>query len=403
MAKICWYFQIHQPWRLRPYSVFDVSTRSDYFATTEDLDYDNGRVIQKVAEKSYRPMLLLLQKIIAKHPEFVCTFSISGVALEQLQEYAPDVVELLQALVATGQVEILGETYYHSLAALYDPEEFAEQVELHSALMHQVFGVSPRVFRNTELIYSNDIAHQVAELGFDGMLAEGADHILQGRSPTRAYHGVGLPDFPILLKHYRLSDDVAFRFSQRSWPAWPLTAETYAHWLTAPYDADDVIGLFMDFETFGEHQWADTGIFSFFEQLISVLEQSEHSEWVKPTQVISHRMKHPVHTDVFDAPEPVSWADVDRDITAWRGNPLQWDTLRIMYALGAALKARDDAALLHDWRRLQTSDHFYYMCTKWAADGDVHAYFSPYRDPYQAYVNFSMVLADLQPRVLLTV
>lgn len=402
MAQVCWYFQIHQPWRLRPHSVFDVGRDgqpSSYFATSSDLDYDNGRVIQKVADKSYRPMLTLLVELLQRYPDFVCTFSISGVALEQLQEFAPDVVELLQAAVATGQVEILGETYYHSLAALYDPEEFAAQVELHSALMQATFGVTPRVFRNTELIYSNQIAQYVAEQGFDGMLAEGADHILHGRSPTRPYHAVGLPDFPVLLKHYRLSDDVAFRFSQRSWPSWPLRAETYVHWLSAPYAADDVIGLFMDFETFGEHQWADTGIFPFFERVIEELVASPHAELVTPSQVVDQRRVSGVTGEVFDAPDPVSWADVDRDITAWRGNPLQWDTLRLIYEMGALVHAVGETSLLADWRRLQTSDHFYYMCTKWAADGDVHAYFSPYRDPYQAYVNYSMVLADMRGRV----
>ena len=395
MSQVCWYFQMHQPWRLRPYGLFEIGQKHDYFETEKSLDFANQRVLNKVAEKSYRPMLQLLAKLVKQYPSFRFTLSLSGVMLEQLQQFAPDLVVLLQQLVASGQVELLGETYYHSLAGLYDPEEFAEQVEQHRQVIQRVFGVRPRIFRNTELIYTDDIAQQVEKLGFQAMLAEGADHVLRGRPPTRLYHAPHSPNFPLLLKHYQLSDDVAFRFSERSWAGWPLTAEKYAHWLTAPFANNELINLFMDFETFGEHQWEDAGIFPFFEQLTHLLSQQENLRFVTPSEVIAHHQPQ----DVFSSAEPVSWADVDRDITAWVGNPMQHDVIRLMYELGQAVKAAKNQKLLQDWRRLQTSDHFYYMCTKWAADGDVHAYFSPYGSPYDAYVNFNNVLADVKGRV----
>lgn len=334
----------------------------------------------------------------ARSSEFYVYAFVVWRVLEQFQEFAPDLIALLQDIVATGRVEILGETYYHSLASIFDPEEFAVQVQMHSDLVAELFGVSPRVFRNTELIFSNDVARQVADLGFEAILTEGADHVLHGRTPTRLYRSVGEEALPILLKHYQLSDDVAFRFSQQSWAAWPLRAETYTHWLTAPFGADDIINLFMDFETFGEHQWEDTGIFSFFEHVTRWIEHTEQARFVTPSQVL---MAH-TPQDVFETAWPISWADVDRDLTAWLGNAFQNDTTQKIYAVKEALFATGDDRLIENWRRLQTSDHFYYMCTKWFADGDVHAYFSPYGSPYNAYVNYSTVLADFFGRVPLS-
>lgn len=395
MSQICWYFQIHQPWRLRPYSLFEISQQHDYFATPASLDFANQRVLEKVADKSYRPMLRLLADLLKQEPTFRFTLSLSGVSLEQVAAFAPDVLDLLQTVVDTGRVEILGETYYHSLAGLYDPVEFTSQVKQHSQLMDELFSVQPQVFRNTELVYTDRLAQQAQQLGFQAMLAEGADHVLHGRSPTRLYHPPHDSHFPLLLKHYQLSDDVAFRFSERSWVDWPLTAEKYAHWLTAPFATDELINLFMDFETFGEHQWAEAGIFDFFRQLIPLLAQHSETQFVTPSQVITSQ----VPQDIFSSEQPVSWADVDRDLTAWVGNPLQQDIIRQIYELGPHILASQDEALIEDWRRLQTSDHYYYMCTKWAADGDVHAYFSPYGSPYDAYVNMNNVLGDLKIRL----
>ncbi len=395
MPQVCWYFQIHQPWRLRPYSIFDIGNQHDYFKIDSKYDFANDLVMKKVAQKSYRPMLNLLADLVKQYPDFRFSLSLSGVVMEQLQAFAPDLITKIAKMVATGQVEILGETYYHSLASLYNPAEFAYQVQQHTRLVEKLFEVTPKMFRNTELIYTNNVAWQVKELGFQGMLAEGADHILQGRKPTHVYQAPIDSTFPLLLKHYRLSDDVAFRFSQRSWAGWPLTAEKYEHWLTNPFYDDELINLFMDFETFGEHQWESEGIFPFFRQLIHLLHESPKSRFVTPSEVVAEHQPQ----DIFSSDEPVSWADVDRDITAWVGNPLQHDVIRVVYELGESVLASGDEQLINDWRRLQTSDHFYYMCTKWANDGDVHAYFSPYGSPYDAYVNYNNVLADVKGRL----
>ncbi len=395
MPKLCWYFQVHQPWRLRRYSLFEIGQEHDYFSTPDDLDFANQRVLSKVAAKSYWPMFRLLDHLLRTYPDFRFALSFSGVVLEQIQAFEPSLLLLIQHLVASGRVELLAETYYHSLASLYSPVEFRRQVEQHAALIWKLFGVRPLVFRNTELVVSNEIARQVAALGYLGLLAEGADRILWGRQPTHLFAAPTAPRLPLLLKHYRLSDDIAFRFGQSSWESWPLTAEKYLHWLTAPFYPDELVNLFMDFETFGEHQWEATGIFPFFEQVIAGLSRSDRAEFLTPTQVVE---RFPI-VDTYDAPDPVSWADTDRDLTAWIGNPLQHDVLRVLYDLESAVLAQGDLVLTEDWRRLQTSDHFYYMCTKWASDGDVHAYFSPYGSPYDAYVNYNNVLADFRGRI----
>lgn len=392
MPQVVWYFHLHQPWRLRPYRVFDIG-QTDYFDIPLEIDFANQRVLEKVAQKSYRPMLGLLLELLNQVPDFKFSISITGVVLEQLQLYAPDVIELLQQIMATGRVEILAETYHHSLASLYDQEEFEFQVKQHEKLIQNLFSYKPTSFRNTELVYTNDIAQMVQELGYQGMLTEGADRILHGRLPTRVYASPS--GLPLLLKHYRLSDDIAFRFSQRSWNSWPLTAEKYEYWLTGPFAHDDLINLFMDFETFGEHQWEAEGIFPFFKQLIYLLAEHPQASFKTVSQALAEHEP----SDEFSASSPVSWADVDRDLTAWVGNPLQVDTLRILYDFKDQVLSSQDEQLIEDWRRLQTSDHFYYMCTKWSNDGDVHAYFSPYGSPYDAYVNFNNVLADFRGRL----
>ena len=373
-------------------SVFDVGVEEDYFETDDSLDFANGRVIRKIAEKSYRPMLHILNRLLERENDFCFALSITGVMIEQLKQFAPDVLELIKKAVKTGRVEIVAETYYHSLASLYSPTEFLLQVSQHKRLVEDEFGVVPNVFRNTELVYTDKIAEMVKEAGFVGMLAEGADKVLKGRSPTRPYHApCGLP---LLLKQYKLSDDIAFRFSQSHRSSKPLTAETYSHWISSSFGEGEVVNLFMDFETFGEHQWADTGIFDFFESFVSRFIKTGNS-FSSLLGAITQR--NPI--DVFSSEEPVSWADVDRDITAWRGNSLQDDALAKIYELEGAVMGSGDTALIEDWRRLQTSDHFYYMCTKWSNDGDVHAYFSPYGSPFMAYCNYNNVLADLRLRL----
>lgn len=405
MPKVCFYFQLHQPYRLANVSVFEVGSESaNYFTDSEAV---NEVVFKKVAHKSYIPMLGLLSKLLKRHAQFTFTLSFSGVFIEQAQAYAPRVVELIQEVTATGRVEVLAETYYHSLASLYSPTEFKKQVALHKKLVQELLGITPSAFRNTELIYSNDIAQLVESMGYVGMLTEGVDRYLQGRKRTQVFGAITKGTLPVLLKHAQLSDDIAFRFSEKSWSSWPLTVDKYLDWLHV-YPEDEIVNLFMDFETFGEHQWEDTGIFTFFEELIAKVAAKKWNQFVTPTQLftpvcdrkITKKCLDKTKLPRYDVPVPISWADVDRDLSAWRENDLQQDTLRIMYELEKAVLEKEDPVLLEDWRRLQTSDHFYYMCTKWANDGDVHAYFSPYRDPYEAYRRYSIILADLHERML---
>lgn len=402
MAKLCLYFQLHQPYRLRPFSVFELNKDFNYFSDSvqkQAMD-ENEAIFHKVAQKSYLPMLTLLLELVTQHPKFSFALSCSGVFLEQAQSYEPQVITLLQKLVDTDQVELLSETYYHSLASLYSPKEFRRQVDQHTALVEELFGFTPTVFRNTELIYANFIAEQVQQLGYTGMITEAVDRYLHGRPRTQLFRSHTSPALPLLLKHAQLSDDIAFRFSNRAWEEHPLSSEKYVHWLNN-YSADEFINLFMDFETFGEHQWEDTGIFNFFRHFVDKsLHQAHH--FVTPASILEPLASKPrkiAQLPVYDVPDPISWADIDRDLTAWRGNSLQNDALRLVYSMEADVLKSNNPALINDWRRVQTSDHFYYMCVKWSADGDVHKYFSPYDSPFEAYNRFNAVMIDLQDRV----
>lgn len=393
MPKLCFYFELHQPYRLAPYSIFDIGSDRSYFSHHKD---ENKQIFLKVAQKSYIPMLQLLYKLVQRHPEFVFSLSCSGVFLEQAAAYAPEVITLLKALVETGQVELLCETYYHSLASLYSKEEFFKQVKQHEQILNQMFKFTPSVFRNTELIYSDYIASLAAELGYTAILTEAVDRHLEGRSLTQLFSSYTQQRIPVLLKHAQLSDDIAFRFSNRSWVQYPLDARTYIHWLHS-YQENELINLFMDFETFGEHQWEDTGIFDFFETVVSSALSFSWNTFVTPSEVI--RGVDANTLPFYKVANPISWADIDRDLSAWRDNELQYDTLEKVYQLEKVLLDLKDPQLLQDWRKLQTSDHFYYMCIKWSNDGDVHAYFSPYDSPLDAYNRFTTVLADMHGRI----
>jgi alpha-amylase len=389
MASVCFYFQVHQPFRLRRYSVFD--SEPSYFD-----DYKNAEICRKVASRCYLPTNRLMLELIQRYGKaFSISFSITGVALEQFQKWSPEVIDSFRALVDTGQVEILAETYYHSLAFLYSREEFREQTIAHSAKVAETFGVRPKVFRNTELIYNNDLAHFIQGMGFIGILAEGADHILGYRSPNYLYRPTGTDRLTLLLKNYRLSDDIAFRFSDRQWAEWPLKADKFAAWVDQVNGNGFVVNLFMDYETFGEHQWADSGIFDFMYHLPEYVLRQPDNNFMTPSRVV--QTYAPVAE--LDIPHMVSWADVERDLSAWLGNAMQSNALHELYRLEEAVKATGDPQLLHDWRRLQTSDHFYYMCTKWFADGDVHKYFNPYESPYDSYINFMNVLDNVRTRL----
>ena len=390
MPSVCFYFQVHQPYRLRRYSVFD--TDRYYFD-----DLKNAELMRKVAQRCYLPAnRVLLETIRAHGGRFRAAFCISGVALEQFEAYAPEVVESFRELNATGCVEFLSETYHHSVAFLYSREEFRSQVELHRAAVKELFGQEPRVFRNTELVYNNDLAHFVSHMGYDGILAEGADHVLGYRSPNVVCRPPHAARLKLLLRNYRLSDDIAFRFSNRNWEQWPLTAEKFAQWVSQINGNGQVCNLFMDYETIGEHQGAETGILDFLRHLpAEILKSSRENDFATPTQLVD---RYDAAGEV-DVPHMTSWADTERDLSAWLGNAMQSNALHELYKLEGRMKEKGDEQLLTDWRRLTSSDHFYYMSTKYWADGEVHRYFSPYESPYDSYINFMNVLDNVQSRL----
>lgn len=391
MPDICFYFQVHQPYRLRHYTFFDIGQNPFY----EDEDANCG-ILLKVARKCYLPMNALLLKLIKRHKgRFRLSFSISGTALDQFDAYAPEVIQSYRDLMETGCVEMLSETYAHSLSFLYSPEEFRLQVRQHDDRIEDIFGVRPTVFRNTELIYNNALASTVEDMGYKAILAEGADHVLGWRSPNYPYRPAGCRNLRLLLKNYSLSDDIAFRFSNHQWPEFPLTADKFACWVQASAASGNLINLFMDYETFGEHQWESTGIFQFMEALPDAVLRLPGFGFITPSEA-AERYAPVADLDVRSF---MSWADVERDLTAWLGNDMQHDAIEALYRLERHVRSRNDPDMLRTWRRLQTSDHFYYMCTKWFADGDVHSYFNPYGTPYDAYINYMNILADFSLRL----
>jgi len=398
MRAICLYLHIHQPIRYREYSIFDVGVNSNYFDGYYDTRQSNERIFKKVTEKSYRPMLALLEKNMKKYPNFKVSFSVTGTWLEQAERWAPDLIEQLKRLVSRKQAEIVGETYYHSLAFFHDPAEFEAQVEKHAKKIAELFGSRPKVFRNTELSYNDKLAAWAESKNYKGILAEGWDKILGWRSPNYVYRPAGCKNLKLLTKNYRLSDDIAFRFSNRGWSEWPLTVPKYLDWLNHDCLRGPLINLFMDFETFGEHQWKETGIFDFMNHLIdSWLSKKDHTFLT----VADRAAEKPVDTLSF--PWTVTWADTERDLSAWMGNKLQDEAMTGLYSLRKKVlevsKIRKDEKLLEDFRRLTTSDHAYYMCTKYWNDGDVHAYFSAYDSPYDAFMYFLNVLRSLEYRL----
>lgn len=391
MRNLCLYFQVHQPFRLRRYRFFDIGHHDNYF----DEQY-NALILNKVAEKCYRPTnSLLLELIKNSGGRFNVSFSISGTALDQFETYAPDVLESFQELAATGHVEFLAETSTHSLSSLKCEKEFSRQVIEHTRRIDKLFGQRPVILRNTELIYSDHIGDMARKLGFKAMLTEGADHILGWRSPNYLYHHPEETEFSLMLKNYRLSDDIAFRFSDPNWNQRPLTAEKFVHWLNAVPHAEPMINLFMDYETFGEHQWAESGIFEFLKALPDHVYKNSDYHFVTPSEAMG-KLK-PVAP--LSVPYPISWADEARDLSAWLSNDLQRDAFESLYRLSGVMHDCDDERLIRKWRYLQTSDHFYYMCTKYFADGDVHKYFNHYNSPYEAYINYMNVLSDFEMRL----
>ena len=388
------YLHVHQPYRIRNYTIFDAGQNHNYFDAAFDQRESNERILQKVAEKSYLPTNQRLLELLNANPQFRISLSITGTVLEQLEKWSPAGLQSFKDIVATGRVEIVAETYHHSLAFFYSRAEFEMQVQMHKTKVQQLFGVTPQVFRNTELAYNNDLAVWADKAGYKGILAEGWDNILDWRSPNYVYRPTYTNNIRLLMKNYKLSDDIAFRFGNQSWAEWPLTADKFVGWLNADSAATN-FNLFMDYETFGEHQWDESGIFKFLEHM--------PAEWLKTPGNTFMTVSEAI--DNFDArgeinmPQTVTWADTERDLSAWLGNPMQQEAVHAIYGLQERVIATDDLALIEDWRRLQTSDHFYYMCTKWFSDGDIHAYFSPYESPYEAFINFMNAYHDMTFRL----
>lgn len=392
MASICFYFQVHQPYRLRPYSVFEALSGHAPAARYFD-ERGNAEVVRKVAAKCYAPANAMMLDLVRRHAgRFRITYSITALALEQFALHCPEVLAGFQALAATGCVEFLAETSHHSLCSLAAADEFRAQVALHGERTAALFGTAPRSFRNTELIYDDGIARMAAGMGFAAILAEGADRILAGRSPNVPWRAAG-SGITVLLRNYGLADDIAFRFSDRQWKGWPLTPAKFAASVDAQ-GAVPTINLFMDYETIGEHQWAETGIFDFWRAMPGALLARGHEFLTVTETAAKHR---PVAE--LSVPATISWADSERDVSAWLGNTVQNNALTACLELEKPVKASGRADLLDDWRKLTTSDHFYYMSTKLLADGDVHAYFSPYPSPYDAYINYMNVLEHVRRRL----
>ncbi len=393
---ICLYLHAHQPYRVKKYSVFDTAVDHNYFdERVYDIRSNNEMVFKKVADKSYRPMNAMLERLLNTHPDFKLSLSITGTFLDQALLWAPDVIDSFRRLIDTGRVEIVSETYYHSLAFFYSRNEFERQVDAHKSKVRELFGVETNVFRNTELSYNDSMAQWAEDYGFKGIMAEGWDPILEWRSPNYVYRPAGTQNISLLLKNYRLSDDVAFRFGDRGWSQWPLHADSYTDWVNVSLGDKQIVNLFMDYETFGEHQWEDTGIFDFYEDFVSRWLNSEHNTFYTVSGAIE--AFQPVGE--ISMPNTVTWADTERDLTAWLGNSMQQEAIRYIYELEEDVMRSNDPELISDWRKLQTSDHFYYMCTKWFNDGDVHAYFSAYDSPYEAFLFYMNAIRDLRWRL----
>ncbi len=388
MTSVCFYFQVHQPFRLKPYHFEDIGEDHFYEYTSQ-----NAEIMERVAAKCYLRTNAMILDLIKKHAgKFRVAYSISGVCLEQFELYKPEVIESFKKLVATGCVEILAETYYHSLSFFYSKHEFERQVEKHSQKVFSLFGVRPSVFRNTELMYSNEVAHHVAGMGYKGVICEGVDRLLEGRSPNFIYETPSKDAVALLLKNYSLSDDIAFRFSNRDWADYPLTAPKFGKWIHSTAGNAETINLFMDYETFGEHQWPETGIFDFLEYMPGEILKHHDFDFKTPSEVIEAYPKR----DTYDVPYPISWADAERDLSAWLENRMQQSALHAVYSMEKDVLATGDAELIHTWGKLQTSDHFYYMSTKFWSDGDVHKYFSPFDNPYDAAIFYMNVLSDFK-------
>ncbi len=395
MPSVCLYFEVHQPFRLNRFSVFSIGNDNiDPFGNYFNHKL-NREVFKRVAKKCYLPTNKLLLDLIDRFDgKFKISFSLTGTFMEYCDAYMPEVMESFQQLFSTGQVDLISETYYHSLAGLFDDlSEFEEQVRLHYETVKDRFNYTPQVFRNTEAIYDNRIAKKIEEMGFKGIITEGAEKILNWRSPNYIYKPVNADKLKVLLRNYQLSDDIAFRFSATGWNEFPLTADKFAHWVAG--SEGDLINIFIDYETFGEHQWPETGIFEFLRHFPEKLLNFPNTNFLKVSEAVNRFDA----VGEIDVPFAISWADNERDVSTWLGNDMQIACFNELKDIGKAIKDRGDKELLRIWRLLQTSDHLYYISTKGLADGTVHKYFSPYSQPYEGFINYMNILQDLKQRI----
>ena len=391
MKSVCLFFQVHQPFRHRRYRFFDIGNDHYYYD-----DYANESILRNIALKSYLPTNKLLLKLADKlEGKFKVSFSITGLALEQFALYAPEVIESFQKLAKTGCVEFLSETYSHSLSALKDMRIFEQQVKLHEQKIVELFGHKPRVFRNTEMIYSDEIGEQIAKMGYNAILTEGAKHVLGWKSPNFVYVNAVNPRLKVLMRNFKLSDDISFRFSNTNWEDYPLTAEKFVHWLASSDPKEEVVNLFLSYESFGERQPKESGIFNFLESLPLKIIESPTLKFSTPTEVVDELQ--PIST--VHVPNPISWADEERDLTAWLGNGMQKEAFDKLYNLRNQMAKCNNKELNKDWNYLQVSDHFYYMSTKYFSDGEVHSSFNPFDSPYEAFINYMNVLSDFRIRL----
>lgn len=391
MKSISLFFQVHQPFRHRRYRFFDIGNDHYYYD-----DYANETTIRKVAEKSYLPTNKLLLKLIGElEGKFKVSFSITGTALEQFELYAPEVIESFQELAKTGCVEFLSETYSHSLASLKNRSVFEEEVKQHGRKIQELFGHKPKIFRNTEMIYSDEIGELVSDMGFKAILTEGARHVLGWKSPNFLYVNAANPKLKVFMRNFKLSDDIAFRFSNSNWSEFPLTAEKFIGWLNNLDSKEEVVNLFLNYESLGGRQSKESGIFDFLEFLVNGIVKEPGLKFATPSEVLTK--VQPI--SAVSVPHAISWADEERDLTAWLGNEMQKEAFGKLYELSSQMQHCTDEELKKDWNYLQASDHFYYMSTKLFSDGEVHNYYNPFESPYEAFINYMNVLSDFKIRL----
>ena len=393
MPSVCIYFEVHQPMRLNRFSVFNIGKHNEPFSTYFN-QRQNQEIFEKVTRKCYLPTNRLLLDLIRQFDgKFRISFSLTGTFVKYCEQFMPEVLDSFKELYRTGAVDFIEETYYHSLSSLFDElDEFEEQVKMHRQMIKRHFGCEPKIFRNTEAIYDNRIAKKVAEMGYKGIITEGSENILGWRSPNFLYRPVNA-DIKVLLRNYKLSDDVGFRFSARNWVGFPLTADKYSHWMS--HCEGDLVNLFLDYETFGEHHWTETGIFDFLKHFPGEALRHSNLDFVTVSEAVEKF--EPVGT--IDVPWAISWADEDRNVSTWLGNDMQIACFNEIKDIGRRLKKHENKELLNVWRLLQTSDHLYYVSTKGFEDGNVHAYFSPYDIPYEGFINYMNILQDLKQKV----